>query len=217
MSGLNFSRQHGLFRPEQALSPVTVIGAGGIGASTVLALARMGVPDITVLDFDTVEEHNRASQGYRRIDIGRPKVEALADIVESFTDACITARAERYVDQSLSGLVISAVDVMEVRMQIWETVKLNPNVDLFIDGRMGGLVSSIFTARPCDPDDIRRYGKHLFPSSQAAATPCTERAIAYNTLGIASQICSIVRNWWIRGEAPGSVHTDIERFTVLSD
>jgi hypothetical protein len=38
--------------------PVTVIGTGGIGAATVVALAKTGFQNITVYYFDTVEEHN---------------------------------------------------------------------------------------------------------------------------------------------------------------
>ena len=42
--------------------PITVIGAGGIGAATVVALAKTGFENITVYDFDTVEQHNLPNQ-----------------------------------------------------------------------------------------------------------------------------------------------------------
>lgn len=199
MSGINRSRQSDLFRPQQALSKVTVIGLGGIGSPTALILAKMGA-ELTILDFDTVEEHNLASQLYRREDVGLAKVDALAAQLESYAGAHPETRNERYVDQPLSGLVIAAVDSMEVRKQIWEQVRLNPAVDLFIDTRMGGLVGFLLTARPCNPNDIRWYEKQLFPSSEAASEACTARAIAFNSFGIAAMVAATVRRWWVEGE-----------------
>jgi hypothetical protein len=216
MSGLNRSRQLDIFRPEQALSPVTVIGAGGIGSPTVMLLAQMGVPDITVLDFDTVEEHNRASQLYPRADVGKAKVASLAETIDRYADCRITVRQERYVDQPLSGLVISAVDNMEARQAIWEQLRWNPNVELYVDGRMGGQVFLVLTARPYDPDDVALYEKQLFPDSEAAEIPCTARSIAYNTFGIASEIASVVRMWWIERRAPRSIRKDFTSLNYLT-
>jgi sulfur carrier protein ThiS adenylyltransferase len=50
-----------------------------------MCLAQMGMSDITVIDYDEVENHNLASQLYKETDIGKPKVEALYDNVKEFT------------------------------------------------------------------------------------------------------------------------------------
>ncbi len=200
MDPLNRSRQHDLFRPEQALAPVTVIGAGGIGSAVVMLLAKMGVPDLAVFDADTVEEHNLASQLYRREDIGKPKAKAIADIARSFAGVEIDARAERYERQPLSGVVVSAVDSMDTRLSIWENVRWNPAVELYVDGRMAGNIAVLYAVRPCDPDGVRRYERRLYPSSEATPVPCTARAIVYNTFGIASAVGATLRRWWIEGE-----------------
>ena len=42
--------------------PITVVGAGGIGAATVVALAKTGFENITVYDFDKIEDHNFPNQ-----------------------------------------------------------------------------------------------------------------------------------------------------------
>ena len=199
MSGINRSRQSDLFRPEQALSGVTVIGLGGIGSPTAMILAKMGV-ELTIIDFDTVEEHNLASQHYRREDVGLNKVDALSAELERHAGVRPQTRNERYVDQPLSGLVIAAVDSMDVRKQIWEQVRMNPAVDLFIDTRMGGMVGLLLTARPCNIDDVSWYEKQLYPSSEASREACTSRAIAFNTFGIAAMVAATVRRWWVEGE-----------------
>src|SRR5512142_8637 len=210
MDSLNRSRQFDLFRPEQALSSVTLIGAGGVGSAIGMLRAKMGVPELSVFDFDMVEGHNLPSQLYRREDIGRSKVEALAEIAKSFADGQVVARAERYADQPLSGLVISAVDSMDVRLSIWERLRWNPDVALYVDTRMGGNLAVIHCVRPCDPDDVKRYEQHLYPSREASDVPCTARAIAYNTFGVASMVGAIVRRWWLHGEVPKSLQMDFD-------
>lgn len=215
MTSLNRSRQQDLFRPEQALSAVTLIGAGGVGSAIGLLLAKMGVPELSVFDFDTVEEHNLPSQLYRHEDLGRPKVEALADIAKGFADGQVIARAERYDDQPLEGLVISAVDSMDVRLSLWERLRFNPAVALYVDTRMGANLAVIHCVRPCDPDDVKRYERHLYPSSEASDIPCTARAIVYNTFGVASMVGALVRKWWVDGEVPRSLKMDFDSFTFL--
>lgn len=203
---LDLSRSFGLFRPEQARSRVVIIGAGAVGNNTAQLLARMGVTDITVYDFDFVESVNCGPQGYRLADVRnppRPKVEACAEIAREFTGIEIDARHERYVDQPLEGIVVTAVDDIEVRKAIWQQVNLYGshvnNVDLYIDPRMGGLSGNLRTVRPNDPDDIRDYETSLFPKGKAAPVPCTERAISYNAAGLAALICGAIRGWWVSG------------------
>lgn len=76
-------RQRDLIPPE-ALSKTncTVIGVGAIGRQVALQLAAIGVPRLQLIDFDTVEEVNLASQGYLQDDLGRPKVQATADLCQ---------------------------------------------------------------------------------------------------------------------------------------
>ena len=107
--------------------PVTVIGAGGIGAATVVALAKTGFENITVYDFDTVEEHNLPNQllpiwvgDQDTLQWGKPT--ALFHLVYDLADISITIKNERYVDQPLGEIVIVAVDSLDVRRLIWAQV-----------------------------------------------------------------------------------------------
>ena len=58
----------------------TVVGVGAIGRQVALQLAAIGVPWLQLIDHDVVEEVNLAPQGYLEADLGRPKVEATADM-----------------------------------------------------------------------------------------------------------------------------------------
>ena len=178
---------------------VTVIGAGAVGSFTSFTLAKMGIGRIVVYDDDTITEHNLPNQLFRIGDVGREKVHALAEVVREFHGVEIDVRNERYTDQALSGIVIVAVDSMDVRLKIWERVRYNPRIDLFIDSRMGAEVGRVITIHPIDPDDMARYESTLHTSAEAVQARCTERSVIFTVLGIASAICGRVANH-LRGE-----------------
>ena len=193
MDATVFHRQLDLVTPEALKVPVTVIGVGGIGSFAVLALAKMGCSAITVYDYDTVEIQNLPNQYYKVADVGKPKVEALKDIVRDFTDTDITAKNEKFVKQPLSGIVISAVDSMDVRQAIWQRVMYNPRVRVYIDGRFGAEVLRLYSINPLDPDDIRLYEDSLYPSSEALPIRCTAKSIMYTVLAVSSLISGQVK------------------------
>ena len=58
---------------------VGIAGAGGLGSTIAIALARTGVGYLRIIDFDVVEPSNLNRQQYFIDQIGMPKVEALRD------------------------------------------------------------------------------------------------------------------------------------------
>lgn len=59
--------------------PVLIVGAGALGSQVALQLFKLGIRNISIVDFDVVEAHNLPNQlvyGYR--DIGKFKAETLA-------------------------------------------------------------------------------------------------------------------------------------------
>ncbi|MBN1654886.1 MAG: sulfur carrier protein ThiS adenylyltransferase ThiF [Deltaproteobacteria bacterium] len=60
---------------------VGIVGAGGLGSNLAILLCRMGFSRLVIADYDIVEPSNLNRQVYLYKQVGRPKVEALAQIV----------------------------------------------------------------------------------------------------------------------------------------
>jgi sulfur carrier protein ThiS adenylyltransferase len=60
---------------------VGIAGLGGLGSTVAIALARVGVGKLILVDFDIVEPSNLNRQQYFLHQIGMPKVEALQAIL----------------------------------------------------------------------------------------------------------------------------------------
>ena len=60
---------------------VAVAGLGGLGSNIAVMLARSGVGHLLLVDFDTVDVTNLNRQMYMIPHLGRPKAEALPDIL----------------------------------------------------------------------------------------------------------------------------------------
>lgn len=95
-----FERVRGSAYDVDRLSSSLVIMAGvGGGASFVDSLARTGVGHFVLIDPDTVSVTNLATQGYYRRDLGRPKVDALAERIQAINpEAVVHAHAKRLED-----------------------------------------------------------------------------------------------------------------------
>jgi molybdopterin/thiamine biosynthesis adenylyltransferase len=196
---IDYWRQLDIVQPEDLARPITIIGVGGIGSPVGLALAKMGCRRLTIFDPDTIEPHNLPNQLYRLRDVGRPKVDALADLLREYTPVDVEAVQAVVAHQTLHGIVICAVDSMAARAQIWSAcVRFHAAVDLYVDARMGAQVGRVLAVRPVDPDDVRAYESTLYTDEAATDEPCTAQAIIFNTLGIASlvarQVAHFARN-----------------------
>jgi molybdopterin/thiamine biosynthesis adenylyltransferase len=193
---MDFHRQLDILSPQDLENIyVTIIGVGGIGSPSALVMSKMGVEKITVYDNDVVETHNLPNQMYRINDIGKTKVEGTKDICYDFSGIYITTKLEQFTTQPISGVVVSGVDSMVSRSTIWNRIKFNVQVPLYIDARMGAEVCRICTVNPCDPDDVKWYEKTLFSDDKASEEKCTEKAIIYNTFVISGLIASQVKKY----------------------
>ncbi len=187
---MNFHRQLDVLDvPRLARTPITVIGAGAVGSFTVLALAKSGAENITVWDDDSIEAHNLPNQWYRLTDLGRPKVQALKELVHDMTGVDIKVVQERFQGDGATEVTICCVDSMDVRIALWR--QLHPRPAMWVDARMGAEVGKVL----CVGAFGGWYEETLHPSSEAFRAPCTARATMYCASGLAAFIAAQVANY----------------------
>jgi sulfur carrier protein ThiS adenylyltransferase len=168
-----FSRQQDLV-PADRLAPllVTVIGVGSIGRQVAHTLAAVGARRIQLIDFDSVEDTNRTTQGYLLDDVGLPKVQAMAQEIAKL-DPTINVELieDRYRPKMAVGeAVFCCVDSIETRSAIWRSI--GRRTQFWADGRM--LADTIRILVAADEASRRHYPTTLFPESEptrAAAPP----------------------------------------------
>lgn len=190
----SYADQRDIFDPSEFSWPVHVIGLGGIGSALVLPLVKLGLrSELHLWDDDAlIEPHNIPAQLlYRQSDIGKPKAATAAEILAPYCEPqCkLVPHAEKVnQDTALSGVVIGGVDSMTSRKAIWEAIQFNPEVPLYIDGRIGGEQFQLFTANPSDLDDIEFYQGWLFDDSEGAPLPCAARTVIGPPVTLAGMI-----------------------------
>jgi sulfur carrier protein ThiS adenylyltransferase len=176
--GDRFLRQADLI-PRARLEPitVTVVGVGAIGRSAALQLAALGVRQLTLVDFDTVDLTNITTQGYRAAEVGRLKVDAAAAAVAEI-DPSVVIRpiADRFRPPlSIGEAVFCCVDSITARSAIWKSAESRGA--FWADGRMRGEVIRVLAA--ADEASRAYYARTLFPQGEAQAGPCTSRSVGY--------------------------------------
>lgn len=62
---------------------IGIAGLGGLGSNVALFLARAGVKKLVIVDFDKVDISNLNRQQYNILDIGKPKSQALKEIIKN--------------------------------------------------------------------------------------------------------------------------------------
>lgn len=177
-SDQRYSRQKDIVPPERLEAcAATVIGVGAVGRQVALQLTAMGIPWLQLIDFDTVEESNIASQGYCEADLGRPKIDATAQacwrINGELSIHTTNGRFKRSSD--IGETIFCCVDSIETRRLIWEAVK--DRCTFFSDGRMSAEVLRVVTA--CDSASRTHYPSTLFSAGEAYAGACTAKTTIF--------------------------------------
>ena len=119
-------------------SRVIVFGVGGVGSYTVEALARSGVGQITMVDFDEISESNINRQLHSlRSTIGKSKIDVMKDRILDINPDCKVELVKRLVYDDINEVlgnnkydfVVDAIDVIGSKINLIEyCVKNNINI-----------------------------------------------------------------------------------------
>jgi len=92
---------------------VALVGAGGLGAPAILALAAAGVGTLTVIDDDVVEVSNLQRQVlHRTADIGRPKADSAVRVAADLSPTTVVRPLLTRLDASNAEELLSGADVV---------------------------------------------------------------------------------------------------------
>lgn len=135
---MDLSKSYEFFQPEKYDGRIHIIGCGSVGSTLAENLARCGVTKMTLWDFDMVESHNIVNQMFRQQDIGKSKVEALADIltdINPYIKDELELQPKGWQGKMLSGYIFLCVDSIELRRQFVEKHMDSPYVKAVFDFR----------------------------------------------------------------------------------
>jgi hypothetical protein len=184
---------------------IIVAGCGGIGSWTILQLARMTPTTLVMYDDDVVEQVNMAGQLYCKNDIGKAKVDAMVDMINSYTTMRnIYAIKRKFTESCEAGdVMICGFDNMAARktfFEVWLTHVKNVSTDkskcLFIDGRLSIDTLQVLCIQGNDDYNIDRYQKEfLFSDREADETQCSLKQTTYLACMIGSFIVNLFTNF----------------------
>lgn len=198
-----YKRQLGFYDPsEHGRDQVSIIGLGGIGSFAAFGIAKLGVPNITLVDFDTVEEHNIPNQFHALDQITMPKADSMAATIQAYTGTIVNTiedaigGADAPDAWNPEGVIVSGVDSMAARIDIWNRgkIKFNPRVTHYIDARIAGQLLVVYCVNPNDLKETQSYEKTLHTDAEAEPAACTERGVIDVGLMAGAILTNMVRH-----------------------
>lgn len=213
----NYKRQMDLL-PQNLLNRdlFVLIGAGGIGSPIAFTLAKMGVTRLAVWDNDTIESHNLPNQFYKLSQLGKGKAESLSLNVAEYAQIRVTPIARRYDGSTLNGIVVSAVDSIESRQQIWEGVNKSRPVSFYVETRMAGELFQVYPVPMASKERIDWYTEKLYKKTKVYRAACTAAAIFYTVEACAGIVGEVVKTFLTDpSNLPKCVTVDLKRWKMM--
>lgn len=94
--------------------PVTICGAGALGANIAENLARSGFDKLTVIDCDRIEERNLSTQPYYRGDVGAFKAKILANNLYRAIGTKVDAKTQKLTSGNTTQLLKDSQLIIDV-------------------------------------------------------------------------------------------------------
>lgn len=194
---------------------IAIVGCGSIGSFLAFALNKIGFRNIILIDDDTIEKHNVATQFYLKGDVGQYKVETLSSYLDGNITTHITKVKETH--KIKADIIFICVDSLKARKTIltsilnsYESYKIPK---LIIDGRMHRLVFRIFTVPLNDQKILNNYAATILEPEFEGA--CTEKGIIQNVFAIVSVMVEQLRKVISGQEFFAIMNCDLEHYQFL--
>jgi flavin-dependent dehydrogenase len=149
---------------------IMVVGAGATGSWFTMMATKQNYKCI-VIDHDAVELHNCGTSIYRPEHVGKPKAAVLEETLDNVT-AIVDRFRDEYVEQYGPDLIVSAVDSMAARREIYSAARKHYRP--LIDMRVHYPYAMIFAAEAA-PGAMEKYEATLYGDDVAWIGDCTRQ------------------------------------------
>ena len=202
--------------------PIHIIGCGAIGSHVAEQLTRIGCENIHLWDFDTVEPKNITNQMFYNDDIGTLKVDAVASMMLRINPDIRVIKHEKGINSPyiVNGHLFLCVDSIELRKEIVEANRNNPNCKSFFDFRMRLTDAQHFFANNSLKADVDNLIRTMdFTHEEAAeATPKSacgvELSVIYTVKAIVSYGISNFCKFCLGQEPKNLIMVDFDSLCV---
>lgn len=218
---MNLNKHLSFFNPASLRKEeINIIGCGAIGSNVALQLAKLGVEKLVLWDFDIVSEHNITNQIYNINDVGKPKVEALEEHLKLQNPTIKIIKKGKYSTQPLKGILILAVDSIELRHKIAKQQEYNIMLRLVIDGRIGLETSQAYCIDWTKSENIENYLKLTdFKDNEVSVpvSPCgTTLSVSPSVQMAVSVMVGCLINYANKVENPTIIDIHAFRFKIIT-
>lgn len=185
---------------------IIIAGIGGIGSNLAFQVARMHPNNIHLYDDDDVERVNMSGQLYSYTDVGKAKVDAVADMIMRYTnEQHIYAHKKKFLTgESTSDIMMCGFDNMKARKDFfnaWANHVYSLPEDyrkkcLYLDGRLSIDTLQVFCITGDDDVSKARYwDDYLFSDEEADETICSMKQTTYLACMIGSFMTNLFTNF----------------------
>ena len=166
---------------------VGVAGCGGLGSLVAVALARTGVGRLRLADFDVVEPSNLNRQQFFVDQIGRPKVDALAENLTRINPYVVVETHRTELTRETIPEVFSGCDALA---ECFDGPAMKRDMTMAVRSRMPGTplvtVSGIAGYGPSDEIRIRRVFEHIYMIGDAESEAKPGRGLLAPRVAVAA-------------------------------
>ncbi len=214
---LDTRRHSEIIDPSKVTVPIHLVGCGAVGSWTALQLVKLGIRTVNVWDGDKVAEHNIPNQAFMPNTINKFKTIAIKKIADAI-EVPIQIHTI-YIDETdfpQEGIIISAVDSMEVRQLIFNKIRYKILYKYFIDIRMGAKMGRVFFINPMHPNDIKYYEQNIYADDEALISECgIAQTLAPTAMCLASMAVWGLINHINNVKNPFEILIDLENHNLI--
>src|SRR5690554_50605 len=157
---MNLNKHLEFFNPQTFKEEIHLVGVGAIGSNILNQLVRLGFSNIHIYDFDIVNQHNITKQLYTQEDIGKFKVDAIKEhMLKINPNVNIVKNPEGWNknNKNIKGILISALDSINTRRELFEDNKMNFSVKAALDMRIGLEEAQMYFANWSKGKEIKTF------------------------------------------------------------